>query len=225
MIFIAYLLSVHVVLLFLLAERFGPRYLALGKMPAAQVPEIVPSSEIPTPLPVPSVLSNPSEENLNAPVQPMEAPSPPVTASGLIVPVQGVRPDQLTDTFTAARSEGRSHNAIDIPAPAGTPVLAVADGVIVKFWDSERGGITIYELSADKKYFYYYAHLQRRADNIREGDIVRQGTVIGYVGDTGNAGPGNYHLHFGISIVSDPKHYWGGEDVNPYPLLHGRDAR
>jgi murein DD-endopeptidase MepM/ murein hydrolase activator NlpD len=147
------------------------------------------------------------------------------SGSGLIIPVAGVVPDQLIDTFTAARSEGRTHDAIDIPAPVGTPVLAVADGEIVKFWDSERGGITIYQISADRKYFFYYAHLQRRADDLREGQFVTQGRTIGYVGDTGNAGPGNYHLHFGISIVTDPKHYWGGTSVNPFPLLHDPHSR
>ena len=138
----------------------------------------------------------------------------------LIVPVAGVRPDQLVDTFTASRSEGRSHDAIDIMAPADTPVLAAADGKITKLWQSERGGTTIYQLSADQKMIFYYAHLARYADGLTEGKQVRQGEVIAYVGDTGNAGAGNYHLHFSIAIVSDPKRYWDGTNINPYPLLH-----
>jgi murein DD-endopeptidase MepM/ murein hydrolase activator NlpD len=104
-------------------------------------------------------------------------------------------------------------------APAGTPVLAVADGQIAKFFDSKAGGTTIYELSPDRKFVYYYAHLQSRAADIHEGDVVKQGKVIGFVGDTGNAGPGNYHLHFAISAVTDPKRFWEGTPVNPYPLL------
>jgi len=137
----------------------------------------------------------------------------------LIIPVQGVRPDQLIDTYTASRSEGRTHDAIDIMAPADTPVLAAAGGQIIKLFNSERGGTTIYQLTADKKLIFYYAHLARYADGLTEGKEVRQGDVIAYVGDTGNAGPGNYHLHFSIAIVSDPKRYWEGTNINPYPLL------
>jgi murein DD-endopeptidase MepM/ murein hydrolase activator NlpD len=125
----------------------------------------------------------------------------------------------LADTFTQARADGRVHDAIDIAAPAGTPVIAASDGQIVKFWDSKLGGITIYQITADKRYFLYYAHLQARAAEIKEGDNVRRGTTIGFVGDTGNAGPGNAHLHFSISIVRDPKRYWEGTYIDPYPLL------
>ncbi|HEY6119639.1 MAG TPA: M23 family metallopeptidase, partial [Pyrinomonadaceae bacterium] len=137
----------------------------------------------------------------------------------LIIPVAGVRPDQLVDTFTDARSEGRVHDAIDIPAPVGTQVLAAAGGQIVKLFQSERGGTTIYQLSEDSKLIFYYAHLQRYADNLSVGQHVHQGEVIAYVGDTGNAGAGNYHLHFSIAIVADPKRYWEGTNINPYPLL------
>jgi peptidoglycan LD-endopeptidase LytH len=137
----------------------------------------------------------------------------------LIIPVAGVRPDQLLDTFTDARSEGRSHDAIDIPAPVGTAVLAASDGEIVKLFQSDRGGTTIYQLSPDKKLVFYYAHLQRYADGIAAGKFVRQGEVIAYVGDTGNAGAGNYHLHFSIAVLADPKRYWEGTNINPYSLL------
>ncbi|HEY6122021.1 MAG TPA: peptidoglycan DD-metalloendopeptidase family protein [Pyrinomonadaceae bacterium] len=138
----------------------------------------------------------------------------------LIIPVAGINRDQLKDTFTEARSEGRVHDAIDIPAPQGTPVLAAADGEIARLFQSERGGTTIYQLSTDKKLVYYYAHLQRYADGVAAGRYVRQGEVIAYVGDTGNAGSGNYHLHFSIAVLSDPKRYWEGTNINPYPLLH-----
>src|SRR5689334_17332560 len=137
----------------------------------------------------------------------------------LIIPVAGVRPDQLIDTFDDARAEGRVHDAIDIMAPAGTPVLAATGGKILKLFQSERGGTTIYQLSTDEKTVYYYAHLQGYADGLAEGKVVRQGEVIAYVGDTGNAGVGNYHLHFSIAAVSDPKRYWEGTNINPYPLL------
>jgi murein DD-endopeptidase MepM/ murein hydrolase activator NlpD len=138
----------------------------------------------------------------------------------LIIPVAGVKPQQLLDTFKDARSEGRVHDALDIPAAAGTQVLAAADGEIVKLFQSERGGTTIYQLSVDKKLIFYYAHLQRYADGLIVGKVVRQGEVIAYVGDTGNAGAGNYHLHFSVAIVRDPKRYWEGVNINPYPLLH-----
>ena len=160
------------------------------------------------------------------PAAPEQTPSPePANFVGqvnLIIPVAGVRPEQLLDTFDDARSEGRVHDAIDIMAAAETPVLAAADGKIIKLFQSERGGITIYQLSADQKLIFYYAHLSRYADGLAEGNVVKQGQVIAYVGDTGNAGTGNYHLHFSIAVVADPKRYWEGTNINPYPLLHDR---
>jgi murein DD-endopeptidase MepM/ murein hydrolase activator NlpD len=147
------------------------------------------------------------------------SPAPLVSPADLIIPVAGVRPDQLVDTFSDARSEGRVHDAIDIPAPQGTPVLAVANGRILKLFQSERGGTTIYQLSSDEKFIYYYAHLHGYAAGLSEGQTVMQGATIAYVGDTGNAGAGNYHLHFSIAITSDPKRYWDGVNINPYPLL------
>ncbi len=137
----------------------------------------------------------------------------------LITPVAGVRSDQLRDTFSEARAEGRVHDAIDIPAPLGTPVVAAADGTIVKLFQSDRGGTTIYQLSTDSRFIFYYAHLDRYAEGLVEGHFARQGETIAYVGDTGNAGAGNYHLHFSVALVSDPKKYWQGVNINPYPLL------
>jgi len=161
------------------------------------------------PIPTPSAL-NPS-------------PSPQVgdatAPSNLIIPVAGVRPDQLRDTYSESRSEGRVHDAIDIPAPRGTTVVAAADGTIVKLFQSERGGTTIYQLSTDNRFVYYYAHLDGYAEGLAAGHFAKQGETIAYVGDSGNAGAGNYHLHFSIAIISDPKHYWEGVNINPYPLL------
>jgi peptidoglycan LD-endopeptidase LytH len=141
------------------------------------------------------------------------------TPPHLIIPVAGVRPDQLRDTFSDARAEGRVHDAIDIPAPLGTPVVAAADGTIIKLFHSDRGGTTIYQLSTDSRFIFYYAHLDRYAEGLAEGHFARQGETLAYVGDTGNAGAGNYHLHFSIALVSDPKKYWQGTNINPYPLL------
>ena len=144
------------------------------------------------------------------------------SAITLIIPVQGVTRGKLIDTFSEARSDGRVHDAIDIPAAEGTPVLAAADGEIAKFHDSVQGGTTIYQITADRKYFFYYAHLQRRADGLAEKQFVKRGATIGYVGNTGNAGLENYHLHFSISAVIDEKRFWEGMSINPYDVLTGR---
>ncbi|HQR31205.1 MAG TPA: M23 family metallopeptidase [Blastocatellia bacterium] len=125
----------------------------------------------------------------------------------------------MRDTYTESRSEGRAHNAIDIIAPRNASVLAAADGKIIKLLTNERGGITIYQLSTDEKLVLYYAHLERYADGLTEGRVAKQGEVIGYVGDTGNAVAGNTHLHFAIWSITDPKRYWSGLNLNPYPLL------
>jgi murein DD-endopeptidase MepM/ murein hydrolase activator NlpD len=179
----------------------------------------------------PNSSERPSENNSPPPASPSPAASIPSAAtqalpelSGappqLIIPVGGVRPDQLRDTFSDARAEGRVHDAIDIPAALGTPVVAAADGTIIKLFHSDRGGTTIYQLSSDSRFVFYYAHLDRYAEGLAEGHLARQGETIAFVGDTGNAGAGNYHLHFSIALVSDPKKYWQGVNINPYPLLH-----
>ncbi|HET6512221.1 MAG TPA: M23 family metallopeptidase [Candidatus Kapabacteria bacterium] len=140
--------------------------------------------------------------------------------SGLIIPVAGVRPEDLVDTYTAARSQGRSHNAIDIIAAKGTPVLAAVDGPVKRLFVSDKGGITLYQIgSPDSLTVYYYAHLERYAEGVTEGKWLKQGEVLGYVGDTGNATPGNYHLHFAVWKISDTKNFWTGDDQNPYILL------
>lgn len=137
----------------------------------------------------------------------------------LIIPVAGIPASALRDTYADARSAGRSHNAIDIMAAAETPVLAAAAGEIARLFYSELGGTTLYQFSADKKFVFYYAHLARYAEDLRVGQKVRQGDVLAYVGDTGNAGAGNFHLHFALWRVTEPRRYWDGQNLNPYPLL------
>ncbi|WP_282247273.1 M23 family metallopeptidase [Stenotrophomonas sp. PS02300] len=144
--------------------------------------------------------------------------------SGLLLPVQGITAAQLQDTFTDARSQGRVHDAIDILAAEGTPVLAVADGTIEKLFDSERGGLTVYQFEPGGTYCYYYAHLQRYADGLAEKQVVKRGDVIGYVGHTGNASPDAPHLHFEIHRLGPEKQWWKGESLNPYPVLRGEQA-
>jgi peptidoglycan LD-endopeptidase LytH len=152
---------------------------------------------------------------------PARAPSPaeaPAAASRLLIPVQGVAAASLVDTYEQARGQGRRHDAIDIMAPHGTPVLAASEGVVMKLFESDRGGTTLYQLAPDGRTIYYYAHLDGYAPGMAEGRALRRGEVLGYVGDTG-AEPGNYHLHFEVSTTLDPDQYWGGVPENPYPLL------
>jgi murein DD-endopeptidase MepM/ murein hydrolase activator NlpD len=137
----------------------------------------------------------------------------------LLVPVAGVTIGQLRDSFLDSRSEGRTHQALDIMAPLDTPVLATDDGKVMKLHQSDRGGIMIYQSDPSGSYVYYYGHLSRYAGGMADGKQVKRGEVIGYVGDTGNAGAGNYHLHFGISKMRAPGKWGGGEPINPYPLL------
>lgn len=172
------------------------------------------------PIETPSLTYSEPLAQTQAPSEP--APTSPGSDSlNLIIPVEGARPEDLQDTFNESRSEGREHRSIDIMAPKGTPVLAAADGEIVRIVQNKRGGNTIYQMSADRKLVFYYAHLDRYADGLAAGQDVRQGDVIGYVGDTGNAGKGNYHLHFSIWAITDPKKYWKGDNINPYPILRG----
>jgi murein DD-endopeptidase MepM/ murein hydrolase activator NlpD len=214
---IYYLITLHVLAGFLIIDKIGQMYTIQPRAEDSGTASPSPVSEV---TPMPSIPADTAANRITGPTpRGTEPPPPAVLPSGLIIPVQGVKPEQLIDSFADARSEGRVHDALDIMAPAGTPVLAAADGEILKFYDSKAGGTTIYELSTDKKFIYYYAHLQRRADDVQEGLFVKQGRVIAFVGDTGNAGPGNYHLHFGISAVTDPKRFWDGTPVNPYPLL------
>ena len=152
------------------------------------------------------------------------ATTPAVSGSALLVPVQGINAAQLQDTFTDARSGGRVHDAIDIMAPAGTPVLAVADGTVEKLFDSKLGGATLYQFNPQRTLAYYYAHLQGYAPGITEKQSLRRGQVIGYVGATGNADPAAPHLHFAIFELGPEQRWWKGTAINPYPQLRG-DAR
>ena len=149
----------------------------------------------------------------------------PAVGASLAIPVRGIGPEQLRDSYNDARSGGRTHNAIDIMAPQGSPVVAATDGVIHRLRTGGLGGITIYQIGQDGATLYYYAHLQRYAAGLREGLPIARGQVVAYVGDTGNAGAGNYHLHFSVSRLSDPRRWWQGENVNPYPMLAGVASR
>jgi len=136
----------------------------------------------------------------------------------LVIPVQGIEPTALQSTFHAQRGTGE-HEAIDVLAPKGTPVLAVEAGEIVKLFYSVRGGRTIYQFDRSGRYCYYYAHLDRYASGLAEKQTVSQGQVIGYVGTTGNADANAPHLHFAIFRLGPDKHWWQGTPIDPYPVL------
>ena len=138
----------------------------------------------------------------------------------LTIPVQGITAPQLKDTFMQARAGGVPHDAIDIMAPRGTPVLAVDDGRIAKLFLSKAGGITLYQFNPDSRYAYYYAHLDRYVDGMTEGAPVSKGQVIGYVGSTGNASPDAPHLHFAIFKLGPERQWWQGVPLNPYLVWH-----
>jgi peptidoglycan LD-endopeptidase LytH len=136
----------------------------------------------------------------------------------LSLPVNGVRAEQLVPTFDEARGD-RPHEAIDIMAPRGTPVVATEDGRIARLFWSKAGGHTIYQFDPTDTYVYYYAHLDRYADDLAEGQAVRRGQTIGYVGSTGNAKADAPHLHFAIFLLTPEKRWWDGAALDPYPVL------
>lgn len=152
------------------------------------------------------------------------ASAPPVTsatppAQTLLMPVSGVRPEQIGDTFNDLRGSSRIHEALDIMAPRGTPVVAAVDGKVEKLFTSAAGGLTLYQFDPAETHAYYYAHLDRYAPGVAEGQVLKRGDPIGYVGFTGNASPDAPHLHFAIFLLGPEKKWSEGTPVNPYPLL------
>ena len=168
-----------------------------GVMPAAQTTSSTPASQL----------------------APASAAMP--VGGGLIIPVAGVTPDKLTDTWGDARGDGtRQHHAIDILAPRGTPVLAAAAGTVEKIFESRNGGHTVYIRRADADWQDYYAHLDGYAPGLHEGQVVKQGEQIGQVGSTGDASPEAPHLHYEIHQMAPGEGWWKGSEINPYPILH-----
>jgi murein DD-endopeptidase MepM/ murein hydrolase activator NlpD len=157
---------------------------------------------------------------LPAPLPPAPPVPPSVTGElgALAVPVAGVGRTAIRDTFLEGRP-GHPHEAIDIAAPRGTSVLAVDDGRVAKLFTSVPGGLTVYQLDPGGRWFYYYAHLDRYADGLREGMALRRCDVVGYVGTTGNAPPDAPHLHFAVFAANAEKQWWKGDAVNPYRAL------
>jgi murein DD-endopeptidase MepM/ murein hydrolase activator NlpD len=162
-----------------------------------------------------------------ASVVPVKESAPAVARSAatphtLLMPVQGFDAKNLRDNFDETRGGVRKHEALDIMAARGTPVVAADDGVVTKLFRSVAGGITIYQADPSQNFIYYYAHLDRYADGLKEGQVVKRGEVIGYVGSTGNAPANAPHLHFTIFELGPEKKWWRGKAVNPYPYLASR---
>jgi peptidoglycan LD-endopeptidase LytH len=158
---------------------------------------------------------------LDAPPAPARLPAALVSAlraRRLTMPVQGVAPAALVPSFEETRGD-RPHEALDIMAPAGTPVVAVEDGTIAKLFPSEAGGLTVYQFDPSRAVAYYYAHLARYAPGLEEGTTVARGQVIGYVGSSGNADPEAPHLHFAIFRLGPERRWWEGTAIDPYHVL------
>lgn len=137
----------------------------------------------------------------------------------LMVPVAGVLPEQVPDSFYAPRSGGRTHQATDIPAARGTPVLAADDGTVVRMGQNRLGGNMIYAVDPSGQLVYYYAHLDRFDERLQPGRWVSRGETLGYVGTTGNAPSGSPHLHFQLMRRSPGGSIYGGEPIDARPFF------
>lgn len=177
--------------------------------------------------PEPSAIDTSASEPATAP--PLAPAAAAVTTSDvavpvekqLLIPVAGIHANALKDTFNDARGSERRHEAIDILAPKGTQVFAVADGTIAKLFNSKPGGLTVYQFDTSEKFAYYYAHLDRYGADVKEGMTLKRGDLVGYVGSSGNADPKTPHLHFAMFELGPEKQWWKGSPINPYPLLGG----
>jgi len=148
-----------------------------------------------------------------------------VRARHLLLPVAGVRADQLADSFEEARDGSRRHHAIDILAPRGTPVLAADDGRVLRVSWNSAGGNTVYATDADSRIVYYYAHLDHYHEPLSPGMALNKGDTLGFVGTTGNAPKDVPHLHFQIMQMPHDGKYWIGEPLNPFPILRAEGER
>src|SRR5215208_4049223 len=183
----------------------------------AATPNGAPTTSAPgSPAPGTSVSGAPGGSSATPPATPM-----PLLAKGaLIVPVQGIEPSALRNTYDEQRGGGsRTHEALDIPAPRGTPVLSATGGRVLKLFDSKAGGKMVYAADSSERFILIYAHLDSYANGLAEGQPLRRGQVIGTVGTSGNAPPNVPHLHFAIARSNDVKQWWKGAPVNPYPEL------
>jgi murein DD-endopeptidase MepM/ murein hydrolase activator NlpD len=152
-------------------------------------------------------------------IAPTQAELLPMHPGALLIPVTGITAAQLQDTFNDTRGSERHHEALDIMAPVKTPVVAVDDGKVMKLFTSVPGGLTVYQYDPSASFAYYYAHLDSYAADLVEGQMLKRGDLIGYVGATGNANALAPHLHFAIFALGPEKQWWKGTAINPYPLF------
>jgi murein DD-endopeptidase MepM/ murein hydrolase activator NlpD len=138
----------------------------------------------------------------------------------MIMPVAGIDPSTIHDMFDEMRGGTRRHEALDILAPRGTPVVATDEGIVKKLFTSVPGGLTVYQFDPDERYCYYYAHLDAYAPGLHEGQVLHRGDLVGYVGTTGNAPKDTPHLHFAVIRLDADKRWWTGTAIDPYPLLY-----
>jgi murein DD-endopeptidase MepM/ murein hydrolase activator NlpD len=142
-----------------------------------------------------------------------------LTARRLAIPVLGYQAEKLVRSYHDSRSGQREHEAIDILAPMNTPVVAVEEGVVAKLFTSKAGGLTVYQFDPSQQYSYYYAHLDHYADGLKEGDHLKRGQILGYVGVTGNAPKNTPHLHFAVYRLTAERQWWKGTPIDPYDIL------
>lgn len=205
----------------------SPAAFATPGMPTPEEPSELIAVSPPLSSPTEPITSTPAFETVISPPPPAEvkALDLPLLQTDLdrlrmrelTVPVQGIEAKSLRDSFNDNRS-GRLHQAIDIMAARGTPVLAAGDGRVEKLFMSKPGGLTVYQFDPQGEYCYYYAHLDRYAPDLAAGRLLKKGDVIGYVGSTGNASPAGPHLHFSIFRLGPEKRWWEGTAINAYPL-------
>jgi peptidoglycan LD-endopeptidase LytH len=199
----------------------APAVRADDGMADIDTPILVEGSRPALPSPAPIVGADPTSAARSS--DPTSTIVPPSGAElkgrALAIPVEGVKPEQLVESFADERSGTRVHEALDILAPRNTPVKAVEDGTIARLFYSKLGGNTIYQFDPTDQFCYYYAHLERYADGIHEGDRVRKGQLLGYVGTSGNAPKDVPHLHFAVFRLTAAKHWWEGTPIDPYSVL------
>jgi len=180
------------------------------------VPNPLPDTSSST-LPAPSLnLTTAQRESLSQEQLPSVAASS--FPRGLLIPVSGVSPSGLVDNFNEIHN-GHRHQALDIMAARGTPVVAVGEGNVVKLFNSKPGGLTVYQFDDTQTWCFYYAHLDHYAQGLKEGTLLRKGDILGYVGSSGNASANAPHLHFTIFKLGPEKHWSQGMAIDPYPLL------
>ena len=197
-----------------------------GKIPPPALPD-------PEPITVPPAEEHIAPTPIKSPYPPgFVGPIPPPPGTGdadrsipdtsnlphLSVPLAGLDPKKIADTFHDARGP-HQHEALDLMAPKGTPVMAVAQGNVAKLFTSKDGGLTVYQFDDSRTYCFYYAHLDRYAAGLQDGTLLRPGQVLGYVGSTGNASPKAPHLHFALFKLGPEKKWWQRTAIDPALLF------